>query len=82
MTPRFRNATAPADADVRRALAEYHTARYQRREIALDEPHTDEPANIQEGFDRLYKAAARTEQMARDDLQNAVAAFAGPGPVP
>jgi hypothetical protein len=80
MTPRFRIANASADTDIRRALAEYHTARCQRREIALDEPHTDEPAHIHEGFDRLYKAAAKAEQMARDDLQNAVTAFAGPAP--
>jgi hypothetical protein len=80
MTTRFRGANAPADADVRRALAEYHTARYKVREVALDEPHTDEPAEIQAGFERLAKAAAKAEQLARDELSNAVASFAGPAP--
>jgi hypothetical protein len=80
MTPRFRTANAAADADVRRAPEEYHKARYTVHEIALDEPHADEPAGIQAGFERLAQAAARAEQMARDDLQNAVASFAGPAP--
>jgi hypothetical protein len=80
MKPRFRIANAPSDANVRHALAAYHTARYQAREVALDEPHTDEPAKTQANFERLAQAAARAEQLARDELQNAVAAFAGPAP--
>jgi hypothetical protein len=80
MTPRFQTANAPADADVRLALAEYHAARYQVREVALDEPHIDEPAEIQAGFERRAQTAARAEQLARDELHNAVATFAGPAP--
>ena len=80
MTPRFRTAKAPSDASVRRALADYHTARHQVHEVALGEPDRDQPAEIQAGFEQRAQAAARAEQLARDDLQNAVAAFAGPAP--
>jgi hypothetical protein len=57
-----------------------HNVESQVREVALDEPGTDEPAEIQASFELLAQAAARAEQMARDDLQYAVAAFAGPAP--
>ena len=62
------------DADVRRALADYHALRHRVHELCLDEPDADEPSYIREGSERLAKAAALAEQMAWDTLWNAVAA--------
>ena len=70
----------PAHADVRRALAEYHAARRRVRELDRKEPGTDEPITVREEFERLAEATIRAEQMARDTLSNAVAAFAGSAP--
>jgi hypothetical protein len=76
----FRGTNTSPDADVRRSLAEYQAARRQARELAQDEPDADEPTDIHEGFERLAKATARAEQMARDALSNAVTSFAGSAP--
>ena len=70
----------PADADVRRALAEYNAARYRVRELNRKEPDADEPSEIRQGFEQLADATVRAEQAARDTLSNAVAAFAGSAP--
>ncbi len=70
----------PAEAQVRRALAEYNAARYRVREINRDEPHDDEHSEIREGFERLAQEAVRAELKARDKLSNAVASFAGKAP--
>ncbi len=80
MKPNVRVANAQADADVRRALAEYRAAQNQVRELNRDEPDADDPIEIHAGFDRLAKATARADQMARDALSNAVASFAGSAP--
>lgn len=72
----------PAEAQVRRALAEYNAARYRVREINRDEPHDDEHSEIREGFERLAQEAVRAELKARDKLSNAVASFAGKCLVP
>jgi hypothetical protein len=76
----IRGTNTSADADVRRSLAEYQAARRQARELAQGEPDADEPTDIHEGFERLAKATARAEQMARDALSNAVTSFAGSAP--
>jgi hypothetical protein len=76
----FRGTNTSADADVRRSLAEYQAARRQVQELDRDEPDADEPTDIHEGFERLAKATARAEQMARDALSNAVTSFAGSAP--
>ncbi len=70
----------PADVEVRRALAEFNSARYHVREINHDEPAEDEQSELRDEFERLAGEAARAEQKARDRLINAVAAFAGAGP--
>ena len=67
-------------ADVRRALAQYHSTMQQVRELNNAEPDPDEPAEIQQGFERLAAATARAEQLARDALSNAVASFVGDVP--
>jgi hypothetical protein len=76
----FRGTNTTADADVRRALADYQAVRRRVKELERDEPGADEPADIHEGFDRLARATVRAEQMARDVLSNAVTSFAGPAP--
>jgi hypothetical protein len=58
----------------------YHSVRRQIKEIELDKPSPDEPANIQDGYYRLSQAAAVAERMARDDLCDAVVLFAGKAP--
>ena len=72
--------SSSAGADVRRALAQYHSTQQQVRELNNAEPEPDEPAEIQQGFERLAAATARAEQLARDALSNAVASFAGDVP--
>ena len=72
--------SSSAGADVRRALAQYHSTLQQVRELNNAEPEPDEPVEIQQGFERLAAATARAEQMARDALSNAVASFAGDVP--
>jgi hypothetical protein len=72
--------SSSAGADVRRALAQYHSTLQQVRELNNAEPDPDEPVEVQQGFERLAAATARAEQMARDALSNAVASFAGDVP--
>ena len=76
----FRGTNTSADADVRRALANYQAVRRRVRELDREEPAADEPTDILEGFERLAKATIRAEQMARDALSNAVTSFAGSAP--
>jgi hypothetical protein len=76
----LREMNTPADAQVRRALADYNAARQQVQEVNRNEPDEDEPGEIREGFERLAKETARAAQKARDTLSNAVVSFAGPAP--
>jgi hypothetical protein len=76
----FQAMSTPADAVVRCALAEYHTARYRVREIDRTEPGDDEHSEVREEFESLAREARRAEQKARDRLSNAVASFAGSAP--
>ena len=80
MMRNYQGTNTSADADVRRALAEYQAIRRQVRELDRREPGMDDPTDIHEQFERLAKATVRAEQMARDALSNAVTSFAGPAP--
>jgi hypothetical protein len=66
--------------DVRSTLLAYHAARRHIKEIELDKPSPDEPANIHDGYNRLSQAAAISERIARDDLCDAVVLFTGKAP--
>jgi hypothetical protein len=58
----FRETTTSADADVRRALANYQAIRRRVKQLDRGEPDADEPADIHEGFERLSKATVRAKQ--------------------
>jgi hypothetical protein len=70
----------PADADIRRALSEYHAARYRASELKRQDPPADEPSEIRQDFERQTKASVKAEQEARATLSSAVEAFSGAAP--
>jgi hypothetical protein len=76
----FQQMNTPAETEVRRALADYHKAKHRVMELHRHEPHDDEAGEIREDFERMAAEAVRAEQKTRDELTNAVAAFAGPAP--
>jgi len=68
---------SPRAAAVRRALEEYHEARRRVQKLKLERPSADRSWEDHQGFERLAKAGAVAEQMARESLSRAVEAYTG-----
>ena len=76
----FQGTNTSANADIRRALANYQAVQRRVQQLDREEPGADAPVDIHEGFERLAKATVRALQMARDALSNAVTSSAGAAP--
>ena len=76
----LREMNIPADAQVRRGMAEYNAARQQVQEVNRNEPDEAEPGEIREGFERLARKPPERRKRPGTDFSTPFVSFAGPAP--